>query len=126
MSEPMKKRRTKRGIRIQVGEEKPRLFLVPKSRVEGVVRLIKSYEVEDVESVPWRTSVEDLIESHTEAGAALRGARVKESLSQTALAKKLGIPPSNISEMESGKRPIGKAMAKRLSAALNVGYRVFL
>jgi len=28
--------------------------------------------------------------------------------------------------MENGKRPIGKAMAKRLGEALGVGYKVFL
>jgi len=28
--------------------------------------------------------------------------------------------------MESGKRPIGKEMAKRLGKALNIGYRTFL
>ena len=31
-----------------------------------------------------------------------------------------------ISEMENGKRPIGKETAKRLASALNMDYRVFL
>ena len=76
----------------------------------------------------WRLPrpVQDLIDAYTLPGASLRGARRKEGISQTALAAKLKIPPSNISEMESGKRPIGKKMARRLSKVLKIDYRVFL
>ena len=42
------------------------------------------------------------------------------------LAELTGIPQRHISEMENGKRPIGKEMAKRLGKALNIGYKVFL
>lgn len=55
-----------------------------------------------------------------------KGRRVKEGLSQIALAEKLGIPASIASEMEHGKRTIGKAMAKRLAKILNLDYKVFL
>ena len=37
-----------------------------------------------------------------------------------------GIPQGHISEMENGKRPIGKEIAQKLGKALNVDYRVFL
>jgi plasmid maintenance system antidote protein VapI len=37
-----------------------------------------------------------------------------------------GIPQRHISEMENGKRPIGKEMAKKLGKALNISYKVFL
>ncbi|MDR3632006.1 MAG: helix-turn-helix transcriptional regulator [Desulfocapsaceae bacterium] len=37
-----------------------------------------------------------------------------------------GIPQRHVSEMENGKRPIGKETAKRLSKALHTDYRVFL
>jgi plasmid maintenance system antidote protein VapI len=40
--------------------------------------------------------------------------------------RKTDIPTRPIVEMENGKRPIGKAMAKRLGEALGVGYKVFL
>ena len=124
MSEPMKAPRTKGAIPIQVGDRKARLFLVPKTRAEDVVKMLRSYEVDD--SVPWRVVMQDLIDKYSEPGVMLRGARAKESLTQSELARRLGIPQSNISEMESGRRPIGKAMAKRLAKVLNVGYRVFL
>ena len=49
-----------------------------------------------------------------------------EGLTQAQLAEKIHIKPHHISEMENGKRTIGKEMAKRLAKALNTGYKVFL
>jgi DNA-binding XRE family transcriptional regulator len=57
---------------------------------------------------------------------ALKGARLMEGLTQAQLAAKINIRPHHISEMENGKRPIGKEMAKRFAIALNTGYKVFL
>ena len=37
-----------------------------------------------------------------------------------------GIPKPHISQMERGKRPIGKKIAHQLGQALQVDYRVFL
>lgn len=61
------------------------------------------------------------------SGVALRGARGKEGLTQKQLAFMVGIAQHHISEMENGKRPIGKETAKKLAEALNVSdYRIFL
>jgi len=57
---------------------------------------------------------------------ALCGYRTREGLTQRELADKTGIPQRHISEMENGKRPIGKETARKLAAVLNVDYRVFL
>lgn len=59
-------------------------------------------------------------------GVFLAGARHREELSQRALADMTGIPQRHISEMENGKRPVGKTNAKKLAEALNVDYRLFL
>lgn len=59
-------------------------------------------------------------------GVYLRGIRLREELSQEELAKLTGIPRSNISAMEHGKRPVGKETAKRLAAVLKCDYRRFL
>ena len=91
-----------------------------------IVQETKDFEVDGNGSIPWRLSVQALIHENTEPGVMLKGSRTKEGLSQTELASMLGIPPSNISEMEHGKRPIGKNMAKRLSKVLKVDFRVFL
>ena len=60
------------------------------------------------------------------AGSVLQGARDREELTQAELAEKIGVKPHHISEMENGKRTIGKNMAKLLAKALNTGYKVFL
>jgi plasmid maintenance system antidote protein VapI len=37
-----------------------------------------------------------------------------------------GLKPHHVSEMETGKRPIGKEVAERLAKALNADLRIFL
>ena len=59
-------------------------------------------------------------------GSAIRGLRLREGLTQEQLAHLLGVKRPNLSEMENGKRPIGKNMAKRLAQVLKTDYKVFL
>ena len=59
-------------------------------------------------------------------GTILRGFRFRESLTQKELAQMAGLKPHHVSEMETGKRPIGKDVAERLAKALNADRRVFL
>jgi len=94
-------------------------------RQSNVIR-IKQY-VETLESssnsTPWR----DVAGQRGNVPAAvLRGARGKEEITQTKLSEMTGIPQRHISEMEQGKRPIGKESARKLAKALNTDYRVFL
>lgn len=60
------------------------------------------------------------------AGVSLRGLRHREDLTQAKLAELTGIPQRHISEMEHGKRGIGKETARKLAAVLNTDYRAFL
>lgn len=57
---------------------------------------------------------------------ALRAYRNREDLTQRELAERVGIPQRHISEMENGKRVIGKEMAKRFADVLGVDYRALL
>jgi hypothetical protein len=59
-------------------------------------------------------------------GQRLAGARSKEGLTQRQLAAQSGIPQRHLSEMERGKRPIGKGRARVLGKALHTDYRLFL
>lgn len=62
-----------------------------------------------------------------EAQTALRAYRNREKLTQNELSLKTGIPQHQISEMENGKRSIGKERARKLALALDVSdYRYFL
>lgn len=78
----------------------------------------------DSEISSWRNAFSGLLDN--EPGTYLAGARHREGLTQRQLAEKNGIPQRHISEMENGKRSIGKENARRLATALNADYRAFL
>jgi len=100
---------------------------VHRQNVERVRRYVDSIEATDEEGA---VSLDDFFAGHfpgeTKPAVSLRGARGKEELTQRQLAEMTGIPQRHISEMENGKRPIGKEAAKKLAKAMNVDYRVFL
>ena len=56
----------------------------------------------------------------------LIGARGKENITQMQLSELTGIPRRHISDMENGRRPIGKQNAIKIGEALNISYRLFL
>lgn len=57
---------------------------------------------------------------------AVKAYRTREGLTQEQLANLAGIPRRHISDMENGRRSIGKENARKLAQALNVDYRMFL
>ena len=59
-------------------------------------------------------------------GVYLKGIRYRQELTQVQLAEITGIPRRHISEMENGKRAIGKATAHKLADVLHADYRIFL
>jgi transcriptional regulator with XRE-family HTH domain len=79
----------------------------------------------DTSSIPWREAFPG-IDDAALPGISLRSARRREGISQQRLSELTEIPQRHISEMENGKRPIGKDTAKRLAKVLNTGYKVFL
>ncbi len=85
-----------------------------------------SRQVDEEKSVSWREAFQEGIEQFSEIGLMLKGGRHKAGLTQKALADQIGVKPHHISEMEHGKRPIGKNMAHRLAKIFGIDYRVFL
>ena len=77
-------------------------------------------------STPWREVFKDEIEKYSEAGLMLRGSRYKAEMTQKEVADALGVSQNHISEMENGKRTIGRVMALRLAKLFNTDYRKFL
>jgi len=81
---------------------------------------------ETSEAIAWRKAFPEYTEQDF-PGVVLRGARYREGLTQKELSDLTGIPQRHLSEMENGKRPIGKKNAQLLAKALNVpSYKVFL
>ncbi|QTA84165.1 helix-turn-helix domain-containing protein [Desulfonema magnum] len=118
-SEPTKKLRTDNPVELR--------FVGPSENRDKVVRYLKRMGFTDMsDSVPFREAFLEDYEENELPGLALVGARYKEDLTQKELSKLTGIPQGHISQMENGKRPIGKAIAKKLGKALNISYKVFL
>ena len=100
-------------------------FLGPVSKKKKAVALMESLGFQDASgSAPWRDAFHEY--GDNELGTALAGARYKEGLTQRQLAERTGIPQRHISEMENGKRTIGRKRAHLLGDVLNVDYRVLL
>ncbi len=56
----------------------------------------------------------------------LKGMRARAGMTQAALAAALGMRQSHLSEMERGKRPIGKMAAKKFASVLQANWKSFL
>ena len=78
------------------------------------------------DNISWREAAKRDIRKHSEGGQILRGSRFKEEVTQKELAEAIGISQHHVSEMENGRRSIGKEMAKRLAKFFKVYYRLFL
>ena len=111
MLEPMKKRPIKIAFTGPVG-----------NRERAIDALKKLGFVESTDSVPWREAFPDLTDDQL-PGTSLKGARVKEGITQKQLAELTGIKQHHISEMEHNKRPIGKKMAKKLGSILSMDFK---
>jgi DNA-binding XRE family transcriptional regulator len=117
--EPTKKRRTKEAyVSIRA--------VGPAKNLEKAMEALESLGFRDVEeSTPWREVFSEYSDDEL-PGAVLSGLRYREGLTQKQLSDLTGIPQSNISQMERGKRTIGRERAKRLAQALNADYRTLL
>jgi DNA-binding XRE family transcriptional regulator len=116
MLERTKKHHTKNVTITFVGPEKER---------DKAIKTMRSLGFENTTgAIPWREAFPEF-KDNTQ-GTALTGARHKEGLTQRKLAELAGIPQRHISEMENGKRPIGKKNAKALSKILDIDYRLLM
>ncbi|MEJ2671688.1 MAG: helix-turn-helix transcriptional regulator [Deltaproteobacteria bacterium] len=115
MSEPTKEQITKDFAEVCRRYQLPADKI---SRIQEAVSIILGAEAETL-------SLEEVFPD-LHPGSAIRGLRLREGLTQEQLARLLGVKRTNLSEMENGKRPIGKNMAKRLAQVLKTDYKVFL
>lgn len=98
-------------------------------RVSDAIReflRLAGHEVHEVENEEEALCPAAEVFPDSHPGRILRGLRVREGLTQAALAAKAGLKPHHISEMENRKRPIGKDVARRLAAALGADFRILL
>lgn len=126
MSVAAKMRRTE--ITIKEGEKTTR-FQLSSEAGRGLLALLKGL-VDDDESknefIPAEDVFPDLRDPAKRIGIVFRGIRFKHGLTQVEVAKRLGIDQSDVSKIEKGKRPVGKALAKKIEKEFKIDYRRFL
>lgn len=103
------------------------VLTVPKALVSSIKEYADNLvRQESGDSIPWRESFSKHFQNDTVSGVCLNSARTTKGLTQRQLAELADIPQRHISEMERGKRGIGKDRALRLAKALDADYRLFL
>lgn len=85
-----------------------------------------SFEVKRKKSIEWKKAIQHEFKDISLPATSLRGMRNREGWTQTQLAEKIGVNQANLSKMETGKRAIGKIIAKRLAIVFETDYRLFL
>ena len=117
-----------RHIEVSFGKTHPKLFLVPLDKARSLQKLIEEYryEIEEEEYIDIDEALKFAEKDRGEAGVLLAGYRKRDKLTQAQLAKKLDTHQSAIAAMESGKRAIGKTLAKKMAEIFDTDYRNFL
>jgi DNA-binding XRE family transcriptional regulator len=114
---------------MQAHTRKPRTetirFIGPAAVIERLRKMALAEGIKEAEDSILASVINPELETNP-GGVYLRGIRYREDLTQEQLAVMIGIHRRHISEMENGKRPIGKENAKKLAIALNADYRMFL
>ena len=114
---------------LKIDDEESRLYTLPSTTAKAVLKLVKGHEVLGSDGEPLvliEDVFPDLRGSRKRPAAILRGYRYRDDLSQVDLAKRLGITQADVSNLESGRRPISKKMAEKLAKIFKTSYRVFL
>ena len=109
------------------------LYITHQKKVYAVPKkIIDQYVIEDDRAKKQNKSssiqviFDKLDKKYTKAGALLKGLRLREGLSQIEFAKKIDVTQANLSNMENGRRSVGKIIAKRIEKVFGANYRYFL
>lgn len=84
------------------------------------------FQLKKEKSVNWRDAFKEVFGDMPPSAVSLKGMRNREGWTQAELGEKIGVSQANLSKMESGKRPIGKTVARRLAEIFETDYRIFL
>jgi DNA-binding XRE family transcriptional regulator len=124
MRELTKKRPTEKQVEVRFRGSQANVIKLRRMAQALKVKDLTEWELEEKEFYEIEEVSPEL--AWNRGGVCIRGGRGKERLTQKQLAEMTGIAQHHISEMENGKRPIGKETARKLAKALNIDYRVFL
>lgn len=103
-----------------------RSYNIPLSHQKELEKVLEKYSEDDDTPIAWEVLAKERIEKYRKSGLVLRGMRYREGLSQKHLAEASGITQNEISNIENGKRTVGKKVAEKLAKVLNFDYRMLL
>ena len=131
MSGHMKKLHTNNNfVEVTIHGKADARFVLPRKSAQDLLKTLKPFQVFKDDSgdelIPADEVFKGLYKQYGKIGSTIRGFRSRDGITQVELAKKLGIKQSHISQMEHGKRHIGKKMAHKMSKLFNTNYRLFL
>ncbi len=101
-------------------------YAIPRRVAEKYVVAPASVRSKNQLPVPSEKVFAEIENKFTKAGVLLKGLRGREGLTQVQFAQKIHVTQANLSNMENGRRPIGKQIAKRIEKIFKVNYRYFL
>lgn len=105
---------------------KRKLFLVPSEKANAIETLIKEAPGSENDLIDAGEVFPDLRDPEKRPFIVFRGIRAKTGLTQEEVAERLGITQAEVSKIECGKRPIGKALAKKIEQEFKIDYRRLL
>ena len=123
MSGAAKMRRIEISIR---SGTKKKLFLVSEEKAQAIETLLKEVPSDNDDLMDIGEVFPDLNNPEKLPAISFRGIRAKSGLTQKEIADRLGITQAEVSKIESGKRSIGKALAKKIEKEFKIDYRRFL
>lgn len=124
MSGAVKMRHTE--ITIKQGNETTK-FKFPLEAGRGLLNFLRSLQNNsNEENLPAEEVFPNIKDPAKRIGIIFRGIRFKHNLTQAEVAKKLGLDQSDVSKIEKGKRPVGKALAKKIEKEFGIDYHRFL
>jgi len=113
-------------VTVQEAKKKVKTFLVPLAARGTVEHFLKQCLPAPAPTLAAATVLPELADARLRPATMLRASRTRARLTQKALAAKLGVLQHHLSEMEHGKRAIGKQMAKKLASVFESDYRLFV
>lgn len=101
-------------------------YSIPLSHKKELEKVLEKYSEDEDSPVAWEVLAKERIKKYKKSGLVLRGMRYREGFSQKYLAEASGITQNEISNIENGKRTVGKKVAEKLAKVLNFDYRMLL
>lgn len=103
-----------------------RNYQAPRGVLNELQKKLKKYEQTCQESVSVNSFLKGVKGDLPDWAIYFRGIRQREDLTQKEMAKRLHLTQSNISDIERGRRPIGKQLARQIAEEFSAEYRMLL